>query len=52
MAEEVLQAACVHTLGGQRITGRVAQHVDVNRERQVGDLTGQSDGYLVVRRRN
>jgi len=43
MTQEVLQSARVHASVGQGVTGRMPQHVNVNRKRQLGGLTGALD---------
>jgi hypothetical protein len=39
----VLQSACVHTLVRQGVAGGMAQHMNVNREWQLGGLAGALD---------
>ena len=43
VAQEVLQPACIHSFRRQGIPGRMPQHVNVNRKRQVGDLATPLD---------
>ena len=43
VAEEVLQSPCVHTLACQGVAGRVPQHVNMNRERQLSGLARSLD---------
>jgi hypothetical protein len=38
MAEIVLEPPRIHSLARQRVSGRVAEHLDVNRERQLSGL--------------
>jgi hypothetical protein len=43
VAKEVLKSARVYPPIGQGVTGRVAQHVNVNRKRQLGGFTSSLD---------
>ena len=43
MPEEVLEPPCVHSPGRQSVSGRVAEHVDVDRERQPSGLASPLD---------
>lgn len=43
MTQEVLEPARVHASVGQGVAGRMSDHVDVNRKRQLGDFTGSLD---------
>jgi transposase len=43
VAKEVLQSPRIHASVGQGIAGRMPDHVDVNRKRQLGGFTGSLD---------
>ena len=43
MAQEVLEPSRVHASIGQGVSGRMPDHVDVNRKRQLGGFTGSLD---------
>jgi hypothetical protein len=43
VAKEVLQSPRIHASVGQGIPGGMADHVDVNRKRQLGGFTGSLD---------
>jgi hypothetical protein len=43
VAKEVLEPPRIHASVGQRVSGRMPDHVDVNRKRQLGGLTGSLD---------
>jgi hypothetical protein len=40
MAEEALEPPCVHSPGGQCVSSRMPQHVDMDRERQSSGFPG------------